>query len=250
MIKLREQFPISQDASFEKSENIVHFYENLERLGVDSGIKDIIVYLHALGFHTTESCEGHLDRGTLAPRVGIEAPGKPRWRFLNQKETFEKAAERRGVTVEEIFEYVAPKYGVPIEDRAPTKHEEQIMRAWAEGWARTPQKEETEYFTLWRMKTDKQANDLDTLLREFYQGRTAAENTKLVIEKNNKDAHVYNFFLHNGGKDYALNLNPHELGDLSKEEMNARKRNLELYQREMKDFMEFLKNRFEKEKSA
>lgn len=227
----------------------MHSYENLEKLGVDSGIREAVVYLNALGFHTTESCEGHLDHGSLAPRVGIEAPGKPMWRFVNQKEVFEKTAKEHEVTLEQIFDYVAPKYGISAENIASRENEQEIIGAWIEGWERTPKNEETEYFKLWRAKTDKLAQDLDALLQEFYQGRIVAEDAKLVVEQNNKDIHVYNFFLHNGGKDYALNLNPHELENLGKEEIDARKRNLAMYQQEMKDFTEFIKERVsEKEK--
>lgn len=249
MPKSWEQFNTDQDITPGKEEKIAHFYENLERLGVDPGIRDTVAYLNVSGFHTTESCEGHLDHGTPAPRVGIEALGKPRWRFVNQKEIFENTAKEHGVTLEEIFEYVAPKYGITAENRASAENEDQVIQAWIEGWERTPKNEETEYFKLWRAKTDQLGQNLAALLQEFYQRRTVTENTRLVIERNSEDAHVYNFFLHNGGKDYALNLNPHELENLSKEEMDARKRDLAMYQQEMKDFTEFLKERFlEKEK--
>lgn len=41
--------------------------------GVDESIKETIVALKLLGIHTTASCEGHLDHGTFAPYIDIEA---------------------------------------------------------------------------------------------------------------------------------------------------------------------------------
>ena len=41
-------------------------------MSIDSGIFDLIVTLNALGFPTSASCEGHLDRGVAAPWVDIQ----------------------------------------------------------------------------------------------------------------------------------------------------------------------------------
>lgn len=40
---------------------------------IDPGIFEAVVALNALGIHTTQSCEGHLDRGTFAPWIEFEA---------------------------------------------------------------------------------------------------------------------------------------------------------------------------------
>lgn len=42
---------------------------------IDAGILDLVVALNVLQIPTTGSCEGHLDHGTMAPWVDIEAPG-------------------------------------------------------------------------------------------------------------------------------------------------------------------------------
>lgn len=39
---------------------------------IDEGIFDTVVYLNALGWHTSQSCAGHGDWGELAPWVEIE----------------------------------------------------------------------------------------------------------------------------------------------------------------------------------
>lgn len=47
----------------------------IDKLGlpIDNGIKESIIALHALGFHTTGSCEGHEDHVIGAPYIDIES---------------------------------------------------------------------------------------------------------------------------------------------------------------------------------
>lgn len=238
---------MNQNSSPGKEETFRRFRENAEKLEIDEKVQDTVAYLNALGFNTAESCEGHLDHGSIAPRIAVNAPEKPTWRFAGQEEVFKKIAEKHGVTIEEIFEYVKPKYGIPEESRTRPENEEQITEAWNDGWDLTSREEETEEFKLWREKTDKLAGQLDALAQEFYKERSIAdENTRLVIEKHDdsESPHVYNFFLHNGGKDYLTMVNPEEREKLSEEEMNVLRKRLESNQQEMKDFTEFLKQKF------
>lgn len=250
-----EQFNTSQNLSPEKEEKFRRIYQGLERFGkedfgIDSGIKDTVAYLNALDFNTVESCSGHLDHGSLAPRVGINAAEKPKWRFVGQKEAFEKAAQKYGVTLSEIFEYHKPGDERPPEERGiQPENAEQLETAWDEGWDSTPKEEETEEFRLWRKKTDELAERLNGFVQEFYKERSTTDNEKLVVDLNN-DAelpHVYDYFLHNGGKDYLTMVDPDERAKLSEEEMNVLKKRLEANQKEMKDFTEFLKEKYRKE---
>ncbi|MDO8471868.1 MAG: hypothetical protein Q7S64_01785 [bacterium] len=39
---------------------------------IDAGIFDLVLYLNVLGFHTAQSCAGHVDWGEFAPWVEIE----------------------------------------------------------------------------------------------------------------------------------------------------------------------------------
>jgi hypothetical protein len=41
--------------------------------GIDSGILETVIALNALGIETSASCEGHLDHGTGAPWIDIQA---------------------------------------------------------------------------------------------------------------------------------------------------------------------------------
>ncbi len=45
---------------------------DLLRMPIDPGIKETVIVLQALGFSTTQSCEGHDDRGLPYPWVKIE----------------------------------------------------------------------------------------------------------------------------------------------------------------------------------
>lgn len=250
MSKSLEQLGMSQNLSQEKEEKLRHFYAMLEKLvGMDHGIQDTVAYLNALGFRTTESCEGHIDHGSLAPRVGMEAPGKPKWRFVGEEEIFKNVAEKHGVTLDEMFAYAAPKYNIPEDERVYPANEEEIIATWNEGWDLAPKEEETDEFKLWRKKTDTLAENLDVLVQEFYQKRNVGENEKLRVDRNDFNRHVYNYYLHNGGKDYLVMADPDEREKLSDEEKDVLRKRLEINQKEMKDFTEFLKEKYYNEKS-
>jgi len=241
-----EQPNAGSNLSSEKEEKLSGFYKIAEKFGVDPGIQDAIAYLNALGFNTNESCEGHIDHGSLATRVGVEALGKPTWRFVGQKEIFEKVALEHGVTLTEVSEHAKPKYGIPEEDMVYPENWEELYAVENEGWALTSREEETEEFKQWRSKTDELAEHLGELMREFYRERSAGEDIKLVVERHDDPElpHQYSFFLHNGGKNYLEMADPDEREKLSEEERNTLKARLEANQKEMKDFTEFLKKKY------
>ena len=56
---------------------VLKFTDKLGK-GVDKGIRETVVGLNALGINTSASCEGHLNWGTGAPYVDIEAKNKGR----------------------------------------------------------------------------------------------------------------------------------------------------------------------------
>jgi hypothetical protein len=62
-----------------------YFRTNTASLGeLDNGVRDPVIALHLLGVTTAQSCEGHLDHGTAAP-----------WIILQAKETNELIALER-----------------------------------------------------------------------------------------------------------------------------------------------------------
>lgn len=73
----QESFP-----THEKNEKQRRWDESAERIertadalgrGVDQNIKETVIGLNLLDINTTASCEGHLDHGTNAPYIDIEA---------------------------------------------------------------------------------------------------------------------------------------------------------------------------------
>jgi len=243
-----EQIDAAQISLLQKEEKLGLCYKELEKYGdgIEPKIKDTIAYLNALGFTTCESCEGHVDHGDLSTYIGMEATEPPKWRFVGQEEVFEGVAKKHGVTVSEIFEYVKPGYDLTLGPKIQPGNVDQIVSAWEDGWGKTPRETETDEFKKWREKTDEMKDKLDLLVQEFYKERTADSDVKLVVETENDPEfpHVYDFFLHNGGEDYGNHCDPDERAKLSEGEMNVLKKRLETRQNEMKDFTEFLKEKY------
>jgi len=65
--------PYSKEKHWQEVE--AQFRHTTDRLGygIEAGILEPVVALNLLGIHTTQSCEGHLERGTGAPWIDVAA---------------------------------------------------------------------------------------------------------------------------------------------------------------------------------
>jgi len=148
---------------------------------IDAGIKDAVIALKLLELNTTQSCEGHEDRGTGGPYVDVES---------SKAKSFEEKYDK-------LTDYES--------------EEADALR-----------KEITRHNLEERKK-------LFPLLQEFYSTRTTPEDIRLSI------------------KSYGLGISRIENQGVSLQEIaqtGEYKENLEKYQKEMKAFTFFLKNKF------
>lgn len=204
-----------------KLEEIKHEVENIgDRLGrpIDEGIRETVVMFKANELPTSDSCEGHVDRGLPVPYVEVSAPNEPQKRFIGQNEAFEKAAK---------------KYNITLEEAKTSK----IDEAYWEAMKECSQNEETEEYKKWNKENEKLLVKGRDLLEEFYKNRKVEPNVKLQIEEG-----VGNFRIHNGGEDYQPIIETKQ--EFSEEEKKMRAEKLEKYRPEMKEFTEFLKEKY------
>lgn len=191
-----------------------------DKLGepIDHGIFDTVVILNALGekygFITTASCEGHIDRGLLGPWVDITAPNEPEERFIDEKK---------------IFEEVAKKYNIPVEDIYNNEE------AWREAINECLKKGETEEFKKWKLELEKVFTKIERLLQEFYENRNVEPNIKIQIQKF-VDGIRITTCLPNEKEEKKARI------ELSDEEKQIIEEILKKRQEEMKEFTKFLEN--------
>lgn len=188
-------------------------------MGIDEKIKDTVVVFNLMGLPTGQSCEGHLDSGIPAPWVRIEAPNEPDERFINQNEIFKKVADKYGIDSEDV------KRAINLE-------------AWKEASIECAKNDETVEFKEWREQNEKLRERVSIFLTEFYQDRQVADSIRLQVDELGDSP----FEIHNGGEDYR----PITEG-LTEEQKKELAPRLALYQGEMKQFTEFLRNKFFKE---
>lgn len=151
-------------------------------LTIDEGIKVATTALNVLGVNTTASCEGHLDHGTNAPYVDVEASeARGLAKRLDDAEGQKKDAE-----AENIFSEIERKN---LEER----------------------------------------KKLIPYLDEFYDGRNVSYDTRLIIRP----------LARHWSRIESQGVDLQEIAD---EKEKAQK--LESYQKEMKDFAEFLKRKY------
>jgi len=71
-----------------------------DRLGfkIDENIKESVAVLNVSGFNTSQSCEGHVERGIAAPWISIAAPNEPEERFEGENEIIKSTARKYQIT--------------------------------------------------------------------------------------------------------------------------------------------------------
>src|SRR6266496_3065265 len=104
-------------------------------LGIDAGIKETVVAFNMLGFNTSASCEGHLGHGLSTPYIDIEAPGRPETKYVGEME---------------IFQRVADKYSVPLEEVRRAI----LFEAWEEAYRESSRNEHTPEFQRFMEETN------------------------------------------------------------------------------------------------
>ncbi|PIY74628.1 MAG: hypothetical protein COY85_02660, partial [Candidatus Portnoybacteria bacterium CG_4_10_14_0_8_um_filter_40_50] len=164
-----------------KLEEIRQEVENIgDRIGrpIDEGIRETVAMFKANELPTSDSCEGHVERGLPVPYVEVSAPNEPQERFVGQNEVFEK---------------VAKKYNITPEEAKTSK----IDEAYWEAMKECSQNEETEEYKKWNEENEKLLAKGQGLLEEFYKERQVEPNVKLQIEEG-----VGTYRIHNGGEDY------------------------------------------------
>lgn len=178
---------------------------------IDSGIKETVVFLNALGITTTGSCEGHIKEGLPWPWIDTEDPNQPEEQFEDQNKIFQNIAERNGLKVEKL------KKGEPI-------------KIWFEAIRAASKNSESKEYKDWTEKNKKVVEKVKKLLESFYKDRNVDEMNKLVM----KDTRLG--FETGLGDTNVLDLEATERDKLD-EALPARKN-------EMRAFTKFLENKY------
>lgn len=187
--------------------------------GLDEQIKEVVAVLNLNGFNTNQSCEGHADSGLSAPWVSIEAPDEPEARFVGENE---------------VYQNVAKRYGITLEDVKKANNE----AAWVEANKLMAENEETIEFQAWRKENEKLRSKAENLIEQFYKNRTVDESSRFEFENIGGDGH---FRIHNGGEDYI------PVEEMDEQQKKGLEKRLLKYREEMKSFGNFLKDKFFRE---
>jgi hypothetical protein len=172
---------------------------------LDAGILETVVALNALGFSTTQSCEGHLNWGIAAPWVDIksnkidQATIDEATFLLNRAEALDIQLEMASEVTEEM--------------------DNEVSLAWEE-YHKTSKERHRHVFEL-------QAA-LQRLLGRFYADRRPEYDVIITLERM--------------GDGFRLQSQGAEVQAIQPDELRAEK--LLAYQAEMRAFTEFLKNEY------
>ncbi len=221
---------VEKKAKEEKLEKIradVEQWGDAAGRGIDEGIKETVIMFNALDLPTSESCEGHIERGIPVPWVGIEAPNQPEERFIGENAAFEKAAKKYSITLEE----------------AKRAESEKAKEAYREAAIECSENGETEEHLKWREENEKLKKRTEALMEEFYKERTIEPSMKLETDEGAEGS----FRIYSGKEDYEAAMRRIREGEeraLSEEEKEVVSEKLVKYRQEMKDFTKFLKDKY------
>ncbi|MBI4127880.1 MAG: hypothetical protein HY459_02290 [Parcubacteria group bacterium] len=213
--------PIENQEKNLKLEQLKQEVESIvDRTGrpIDEGIRETVVMFKAHGLPTSDSCEGHVERGLPVPYVEVAAPNEPEERFVGQNKIFAEVAEKYNLTIEELAAAM-------------------IDEAYWEAMRECSQNEETEGYKKWREENERLRIEADRLLEAFYKGRKVEPDVKLQITEG-----VGHFRVHNGGKDYQPIIETTQ--QFSEEEKKMRSKKVKKYRAEMSAFTQFLKDTY------
>jgi hypothetical protein len=183
---------------------------------IDTNIRETVVALNLSGMPTSASCEGHTDRGRGAPWITVEAQGRPGERFIGEDEIFQRTAQKYHVSEKEV--------------KKGQNHE-----AWKEAMNLAVANGETEEFQAWRKQSQLLLHKLHTILEDFYQGRAVEPGLRLEVVSNTEGT----FNIRNGRDDYERRSRA-----LTEDQRLALRVRLAGYQKEMKAFTDFLKEKY------
>lgn len=185
---------------------------------IDPKIRRAVSALNKIGIPTTGSCQGHSTYSSPAPWIKITAKNEPK----------SKIAEVYEGWVEENLERNKSRL-TPI--------------PW-----KIKKSKPTKAYEKWDKENFKLRKFVSSLLLEFYKGRRTPKDTRIVIENAKRG-----FWIHNGGESYkkwrregSLRVKLRESGKIvpghkiSAREIAVRKKKLPIYQKEMRDFGEFI----------
>ncbi len=196
-------------------------------MSIDSGIKEAVIVFNAIGLPTSQSCEGHLERPMFGPWVEVGAPNRPEERWLGEKEIFQKIAEKYHLTVEELKE-----------QRYEEKYRYQESCPYIEALKECRKKGETPEYKKWREENKKLQEKTNGLLKEFYKKRKVPSDVRLKIELLGEGNY---FRIHNEGKYFKYFKRKLKLSERLKKKLEKK---LPRYQKEMEDFANFLKEKY------
>lgn len=217
--------------------------ETTDYLGhkIDEGIKEMVIALDMNNLPTHNSCEGHINHGFPYPFVEVVAGEEPKWKFEGQEELFKKVVEEKNILLEKT-ERESPEWDVNLYEevenevgkRLNLKNEKELV--------------ETEKYKEWKKRNKEIFERAQDLLREYNKNKEQNNPDSEIILEGNEETDFT--FRPRSGFDRSVDtvqyMKERERNNWKLTEEEEIKLNEKLRERRasMKDFIEFLHERY------
>lgn len=202
---------------------------------IDKGIEGAVVAFNAMGFPTSQSCGGHMDRALPHPWVHVSSLNEPpMFEGENEDEMEQRLADKYKIDRFEIYNEPG--------DLSGAKKEAQ------EWWRQKFAQGETEGYKKWEEKNIALRQNMELLLGEFYLYRETDPRIKLHTEKIGNQSfrvlngdNIFTHFKKYGNRELLECKLTKDLNEKEREELEILMPKL---REEMNAFAEFLKAKF------
>ncbi len=245
-----EQDKSAKEIAWEQKRQEIDQIVDLNGRRIDGGIKETVVALNINELPTSNSCEGHIDRGLPFPFVKVEAERKPRWRYEGQRELFQEVAKEKNIPLDKL-EREHLEWDVNVYEDV----ENEMWRRINEQ-ADTKGLKDTEEYREWKEKNEEIFETAQKLFDEYRKNIEAGKidsDTEIVMEGSKKTGITFRpksgFARVVDGLRYVEERSKQNW-ELSEEERAELLDKIKKRRVEMQRFTEFLRNSYFEEESA
>lgn len=123
----------NKDSNWRAMERYVNTIVDKLGLGIDEGINQAVIAMNVLNINTSQSCEGHIDRGIAAPWIDIQAKEteetKATYKKAIEAYSLAESREAEGAPDDELERLYNEYHRLMAEARRPTLEEyKKVMR--------------------------------------------------------------------------------------------------------------------------
>ena len=236
-----EQEKVGKELAWEQKRKEIDEITDIIGHKIDNGIKETVVAFDMNNLPTHNSCEGHIDNGFPYPFVEVTAGEEPRWKYEDQEELFKKVAEEKDIQFEKI-ERESSQWDVNLYEEVENETGKRLNLKGEKELV------ETDGYKEWKKRNKEMFERAQDLLQEYNKNKEQNNPDAEIILEGNEETD-FTFRPQSGfnrGVDALDCMEEREKNNwkLTEEEKQRLEEKLKERRASMKEFTEFLREKY------